>query len=63
MNHEQEYYGKMFPSVVEMAHGRAVVGRVFGYQVGLPGASGPNARCAFLSDQHRPRPGRARKRK
>jgi len=33
MNREQECYGKMFPSVVEMAHNRAVVGKVFGYQL------------------------------
>jgi len=33
MNREQECYGKMFPSVVEMAHNRAVMGKVFGYQL------------------------------
>ncbi len=37
MNHEQECYGKMFPSVVEMAHDRAVVGKVFGYQLDYSG--------------------------
>ena len=33
MNHEQECYGKMFPSVVEMAHNGPVAGKVFGYEV------------------------------
>jgi hypothetical protein len=33
MNGEQECYGKMFPSVVEMAHNRGVAGKVFGYQL------------------------------
>jgi hypothetical protein len=28
MNCEQECYGRMFPSVVEMAHNRAVVAKV-----------------------------------
>ena len=37
MNREQECYGKMFPSVVEMAHNRAVVGKVFGYQLDYSG--------------------------
>ena len=37
MNREQECYGKMFPSVVEMAHFRAVMGKVFGYQMGYSG--------------------------
>lgn len=37
MNREQECYGKMFPSVVEMAHDRLVTGKVFGYEVDYPG--------------------------
>ena len=37
MNREQECYGKMFPSIVEMAHQRAVFGKVFGYQLDYPG--------------------------
>lgn len=37
MNHEQECYGKMFPSVMEMAHNRPVAGKVFGYEVDYHG--------------------------
>jgi len=37
MKHEQECYGKMFPVVVEMAHDRAVSGKVFGYQLDYSG--------------------------
>jgi hypothetical protein len=37
MSSELECYGKMFPSVVKMAHDRAVVGRVFGYQLDYTG--------------------------
>lgn len=37
MNREQECYGKMFPSVVEMDHYKAVVGKVFGYQLDYSG--------------------------
>ena len=37
MTREQECYGKMFPSVVEMAHNRAVFGKVFGYQLDYSG--------------------------
>lgn len=37
MNRESECYGKMFPSVVEMAHNRAVMGKVFGYQLDYAG--------------------------
>jgi hypothetical protein len=37
MNREQECYGKMFPSVVEMAHSRPVAGKVFGYEVDYQG--------------------------
>lgn len=33
MNSERECYGKMFPSVVEMAHNRPISGKVFGYEV------------------------------
>ena len=37
MNREQECYGRMFPSMVEMAHNRALVGKVFGYQLDYSG--------------------------
>ena len=37
MNQREECYGKMFPSVVEMAHNRLVTGKVFGYEVDYPG--------------------------
>jgi len=37
MNRERECYGKMFPSVVEMSHNRAVTGKVFGYQLDYEG--------------------------
>lgn len=37
MKQKQECYGKMFPSVLEMAHNRAVSGRVFGYQLDYSG--------------------------
>lgn len=37
MNREQECYGKMFPSVVEMAHFKAVKGKVFGYHLDYSG--------------------------
>lgn len=37
MKREQECYGKMFPSVVEMAHDRAIVGKIFGYQLNYAG--------------------------
>jgi hypothetical protein len=37
MNREPECYGKMFPSIVEMAHNRAVAGKVFGYQLDYAG--------------------------
>lgn len=37
MNQKQECYGKMFPSVLEMAHNGAVAGRVFGYQLDYSG--------------------------
>ena len=37
MNREPECYGKMFPSVVEMAHNRSVAGKVFGYELSYPG--------------------------
>ena len=30
-------YGKMFPSVVTLAHNRTVEGRVFGYRLNAPG--------------------------
>jgi hypothetical protein len=37
MKNEADCYGKMFPSVLSVAHNRLVVGRVFGYQVDYPG--------------------------
>ena len=37
MNRVQECYGKMFPSVVGMAHNKAVAGKVFGYQLDYSG--------------------------
>lgn len=37
MNTATDCYGKMFPSVVEMAHGTPVAGKVFGYRVDYPG--------------------------
>ncbi len=33
MNSERECYGKMFPSVIEVAHDTSTAGRVFGYEV------------------------------
>ncbi len=37
MNRETECYGKMFPSIVEMAHSQPVSGKVFGYEVDYSG--------------------------
>jgi hypothetical protein len=37
MNREPECYGKMFPSVVELAHNRLVAGKVFRYEVDYEG--------------------------
>jgi hypothetical protein len=37
MNREQKCYGKMFPSVIEMAHSGAVTGKIFGYQLDYSG--------------------------
>lgn len=37
MNREPECYGKMFPSIVEMAHNKPVAGKVFRYQVDYAG--------------------------
>jgi hypothetical protein len=37
MNREEECYGKMFPSVVEMVHNRGVAGKVFGYELDYAG--------------------------
>ena len=39
MNREQECYGKMFPSIVEMARNTLVTGKVLGYQVDYQGRS------------------------
>ena len=37
MNGRPECYGKMFPSLVEMAHNRQVAGKVFGYELTYEG--------------------------
>lgn len=37
MKPKSECYGKMFPSVVELAHNRSVSGKVFGYQLDYAG--------------------------
>ena len=37
MNRDPECYGKMFPSVVEMAHDKVVAGKVFGYELSYEG--------------------------
>ena len=37
MKEEPDCYGKMFPSLLEMAHNRFVTGRVFGYQADYTG--------------------------
>lgn len=37
MNSEQECYGKMFPSIVEMVHDKPAAGRVFGFEVDYSG--------------------------
>lgn len=37
MNNKQECYGRMFPSVMEMAHSGAVTGIIFGYQLDYSG--------------------------
>jgi hypothetical protein len=37
MSRDAECYGKMFPSIVEMAHNGIVAGRVFGYQLDYAG--------------------------
>ena len=37
MNSEQECYGKMFPSIVEMVHDRPAAGKVFGFEVDYSG--------------------------
>lgn len=37
MIREPECYGKMFPSVVEMAHNRSVTGKVLGYELSYQG--------------------------
>jgi hypothetical protein len=37
MKHEQECYGNMFPPVVEMAHAKPVIGKIFGYHLDYPG--------------------------
>jgi len=33
MNSERECYGKMFPSVIEIAHNTSIAGKVFGYEL------------------------------
>jgi hypothetical protein len=37
MNSEQECYGKMFPSIVEVVHDKPVAGRVFGFEADYSG--------------------------
>jgi hypothetical protein len=37
MKNEPECYGKMFPSVIALAHNEPVAGKVFGYQIDRPG--------------------------
>jgi hypothetical protein len=37
MNREAGCYGKMFPSVVEMAYNKMIIGKVFGYEVNYSG--------------------------
>lgn len=37
MNSERECYGRMFPSIVEMAHNRPIAGKVFGYEMDYRG--------------------------
>ena len=37
MKNEPECYGKMFPSVISLAHDEPVAGKVFGYQIDRPG--------------------------
>jgi hypothetical protein len=37
MKNEPECYGKMFPSVISLAHNERVAGMVFGYQIDHPG--------------------------
>jgi hypothetical protein len=37
MNREPECYGKLFPSVVEMAHNGPIAGKVFGCEVDYQG--------------------------
>ena len=37
MKNEPECYGKMFPSMLHIAHNRLVNGKAFGYEVDYPG--------------------------
>jgi len=37
MKDEPDCYGKMFPSVLGIAHNRFTTGRVFGYEADYPG--------------------------
>ena len=37
MKNEPECYGKMFPSLISLAHNQTVAGKVFGYEVEHPG--------------------------
>lgn len=42
MNTELACYGKMFPGVIEMAHNKPVMGKVFGYRAGYTGGVAAN---------------------
>lgn len=48
MNREPECYGKMFPSVVEMAHNKTTVGKVFGYELNYPPGQVADKRVATV---------------
>ena len=48
MNSERECYGKMFPSITEMAHNKPISGKVFGYEVDY-GGQVAQRRCATVN--------------
>ncbi len=33
MNSERQCYGKMFPSIINMAHNQHITGKIFGYEL------------------------------
>ena len=39
MENEPECYGKMFPSLIFMAHNEGIAGKVFGYRIERPGVA------------------------